>query len=374
MKVLHVVDGLRLGGAENLLATLGRADPAVGLRVSVASLAPPEGTDALLPVLLEAGLEVRFLSVPRLSSPRAVPAVWSAIRDSGADVVHAHLEYAATLTPPAAALARRPAVCTFHHVAGPLTPREAAKERLAVATAGRSRAVVFVSEASRASFARRYRSRSTWEVLPNGVDLGDFRPEPSTFPAALGLPPDVPVVTVVAALRAAKGQAVALQAWPSVLRHVPEARLLLVGSGPEEGSLRREVARLGLAGHVVLAGSRTDVPRLLRASTLALLPSDTEALPTALVEAAACGRAAVATDVGGVPEVVQHGRTGLLVPPRDPPALADAVSLLLSDPQQRAEMGRRARRLAEERFDVLAWGQALVRLYERAAGRVPVGG
>lgn len=372
MKVLVVVDGLRLGGAENLLATLGRAAPAAGLCVTVASLAPPAGTDALLPVLAAAGLEVRFLSVPRMASLGAVPAIRAAIRDSRADVVHAHLEYAATLTPPAAALARRPAVCTLHHVAAALPPREAVKERLAVAAAGRSRALVFVSRASRDSFAARYRTRRNWLVLPNGVDLDVFHPEVATFPTGLGLRPGAPVVTIVAALRAAKGHAVALTAWPAVLRRMPEARLLLVGSGPEEDPLRREATRLGIGAHVVFAGGRTDVARLVRASTLALLPSYTEALPTALLEAAACGRASVASRVGGVPEVVEHGRTGLLVPPGDPVALADAVCSLLADGPRREEMGRSARRLAEQRFDMKEWARRLAGLYAQAAGRVPV--
>lgn len=97
-----------------------------------------------------------------------------------------------------------------------------------------------------------------------------------------------------------------------------------------------------------------------------------EPWPTALIEAAACGRAALASRVEGVAEVVEHGRTGLLVPPGNPAALAEAVSSMLVDPQRRAEMGWRARRLAEQRFDMCYWARTLAGLYERAVGRTPM--
>jgi glycosyltransferase involved in cell wall biosynthesis len=117
---------------------------------------------------------------------------------------------------------------------------------------------------------------------------------------------------------------------------------------------------------VIFTGTREDVPAILRASTLALLPSLTEALPTVMIEAAACGLAAVATTVGGTPETVEHGRTGLLVPPGDADALADAVATLLLDHDRRSRWGAAARKLAEERFDLRRWAQRLSRLYEQA--------
>ena len=125
---------------------------------------------------------------------------------------------------------------------------------------------------------------------------------------------------------------------------------------------------------MVFAGYRADVPRLLRASSLAVLPTRTEALPTTLIEAAACGLPVVATDVGGVPEVVSHGETGLLVPPGDPTALGDAIARLLADPARRAAMGAAARRTAVERFDMRVWAARLRAVYERALAGQPVAG
>jgi len=377
VKVLAVLDSLSFGGAENLVTTLAGVGPQVGIEVDVLSLAPPTPErSAWLPALRQAGLEPRFLGLRRLAQPDAVPLLTRAIRAARCDVVHAHLEYSATLAPPAAALAGRRAVCTFHHTPGPLRGREAARERLAVAVANRSQGVIFVSAASRAGFAARYRCRpDRWAVLPNGVDLARYRPPPDGTPVAapadLAIPAGVPVVTVVAALRPPKGHAVALAAWPAVLAAAPEARLLLVGSGPEESALRAQARSLAIADRVVFAGLRGDVPQLLAASTLALLPTWTEALPTALVEAAACGLPAVASAVGGVPEVVADGSSGLLVPPGDPAALAAAVTAVLRDDGRRTEMGRAARALAERRFDAVRWAGRLRAGYAAAAAGGP---
>ena len=165
----------------------------------------------------------------------------------------------------------------------------------------------------------------------------------------------------MAALREPKGHEFALRAWPAVRAAVPGATLLVVGDGPHRGALAP------LAGEgVVFAGAREDVPAILAGSTLALLPSLTEALPTALIEAAASGLATVGTTVGGTPEVVDHGRTGLLVPPGDADALAHAVVTLLRDPDRRAAHGAAARSLAEDRFDLRAWAGRLADLYQEA--------
>jgi glycosyltransferase involved in cell wall biosynthesis len=373
VRVLAVVDSLTLGGAESLLATLARAASPAGLDLQVVTIGSPrDQRSLLLPMLRDAGLEPRFLSIPRLADPRAIPRLALAIRASGCDVVHAHLEYAATLVPPAARLVGRQAVCTFHHMAQPLPGKEAVKERLAVAVANRSRGVIFVSDASLGSFAARYRRNdATWVVVRNGVDLERFRPEPAALPAELAVPPGVPVATIVAALRAPKGHRTVIDAWPLVREQVPEARLLLVGSGGEEPGLRRRAAVLGLGDAVVFAGIRTDVDVLLRASELALLPSESEALPTSLMEAAACGKPVVATAVGGVPEVVRAGETGVLVAPGDVGAFARAIVDLLTQPSRRDAMGTAARRLAEERFDMHTWVGLLGRVYRGAARGVP---
>ncbi|MGH3622539.1 MAG: glycosyltransferase family 4 protein [Sciscionella sp.] len=375
-RVLMVIDALNFGGAENVLVTLAGQAERAGMRLDVAVIAPPTGGRARwLPALRAAGLRPRFLGITRLRQPGALPRVAAAVRASRADVVHAHLGTASILAPIAAKLVGRPALCTLHHVPRPVYGTEAARERLSVAVGSRSSGLLFVSTASRQGFAATYRApQRNWAVIHNGVDLTRFRPrragEAIGLPADLGVPADAPVVTLVGHMRRGKGHRVLLDAWPDVLREHPEARLLLVGDGPEEAELRATVDGRGLAGRVVFAGARDDVELLLRQSTVAVLPTEIEALPTALIEAAACGVPAVATRVGGVPEVVAHGRTGWLVDAQEPALFAGALRAALGDPVRLAGFGRAARQRAESLFGADRWADRLAGVYRAvAAGR-----
>jgi glycosyltransferase involved in cell wall biosynthesis len=364
-KVLMVIDSLRLGGAERVLATLSAVAPAAGFTFDVVVLSERGTVESVMePVLASAGVHIRYLSARRLSNPRLVPHLAGVIRASRCDVVHAHLEDASTLVPVAARLVGIPAVCSFHHVVVPLARREALKERLAVMAANRSAGIIFVSRASAESFARAYGgARDRWRIIENGVDLEAFSVEPARLPDDLGVDDGAPVVAMVGALRARKGHAVALEAWPTVRRAFPNARLLIVGDGPDRPRLCALAHELGISDSLILAGIRRDVALLMQAAALVILPSEHEALPTTLMEAAACGRPVVATEVDGVPEVVRDGDTGLLVPVNDAPALARGIIDLLGNGRRRAEMGRRARLLAEERFSSQRWARRLSDLY-----------
>jgi glycosyltransferase involved in cell wall biosynthesis len=159
------------------------------------------------------------------------------------------------------------------------------------------------------------------------------------------------VVGNVANFKAAKDHPTLLAAAARVRERVPEVRFVLIGRGPLEPATRRLAAELGLVGTVVFTGFRTDAHRLLAALDVFALSSTYEGLPIALIEAMALGRPAVVTRVGGVPEVLGDGAQGLLVPPRDPAALADGLLRLLGDPGLRDRMGAAARARAAD-FDI----------------------
>ncbi|GAA3394237.1 glycosyltransferase family 4 protein [Cryptosporangium minutisporangium] len=378
VRVLTLVDAFRLGGAETLIAQLGRVAGTAGFEMDVLSLLPPSDEHSKLePLLRESGLTPRYLGIRRTLDPRAPRLLAAAIKESGADVVHAHLEMAMTLAVPAAKLAGRKALCTFHHVHRPLPGRAAWREKLAVEVASRSYRTIFVSEASRASFAEKYRKSGripkNWVVVHNGVDLAHFSPGPSLMPPEFGLT-GRPVVTVLAAHRDFKGITHAVRAWPLVRAARPDARLLLVGAGNETENLGRQVTEAGLQDDVVFAGARSDVAAILRASDVVLLPSTYgENLPTVLIEAAGCARPVVASRIGGIPDIVEDGVTGLLTPPGDADAIADALISLLDDPSRRAAMGVTARSHVEQHFDAVNWARQLRGLYEEAAAGRPVG-
>ena len=360
-----LIDSLGLGGAESLLIPYVQAVRRKNIEVKVAAL--EERADLhnkMVDSLRDLGVEPHFLQIPRLLSPTGVPRLARYFRSSCCDVVHAHLGYSITLGVPEARLARRTIVGTFHHIPEDLPLRERVKERLSIEAASSSDRCIFVSEAQRSEFHRRYPRRTRqWTVIKNGIDVAEFAGEPVAFPDELGIPAGVPVVTMLAALRGPKGHRYAVDAWPFVRSKVPGARLLFVGSGPEEADLRRQVADLGLQGAVIFAGFRRDVGRLLRASSVVLSASKIEALPTVIMEAAAASKPVIATNVGGTRELVDDGVTGVLIPFGRSARLGQAVADLLLDPRSLSDMGRSANRRALTEFDSDTWVGALRTVY-----------
>jgi glycosyltransferase involved in cell wall biosynthesis len=368
VRILQIIDSFSYGGAERLLATLNAVAPDAGLEMTVTSLAPrSQNRNASLPVLEAAGLQPSFADVHKLLDPRGIQKLARAIKASGAEVVHAHLGTSATLVPLAARVAGVPCVSTLHHLPRRKDTRgEALKSWLCIRSAERGFALVFVSDAAKRAAEGIYgTAKPSWRVLHNGVDLSSFTPVPGgvpePLPADIGIPEGTPVVSIVAAVREPKGHEYAFQAWPTVREKVPDAVLLVVGDGPHLATLRASAPE-----GVVFTGAREDVPAILRGSTFAMLPSLTEALPTSLIEAAATGLPVLATTVGGTPEVVENGRTGILVEPRDAEGLAAGAIDLLIDSGRREQYGAAGRRLAEERFDLRRWAGRLADLYTEA--------
>jgi glycosyltransferase involved in cell wall biosynthesis len=191
--------------------------------------------------------------------------------------------------------------------------------------------------------------------IPNGIDLARY--SASQPPSARRVDEGKgPIVLTVGHLSEVKGHDVLLRAAAIVARSRPDCRFWLLGDETTEvgarARLEQMVVDLHLGDHVKFLGWRADVANMLHAATLVTLPSLNEGLPLAVLEAMACGKAVVATPVGGVPEAVEDGSTGALVPPGDADALASAISTLLGDPARLATWGRRAREVAEERFSL----------------------
>lgn len=157
-------------------------------------------------------------------------------------------------------------------------------------------------------------------------------------------------VIVVANLRRVKGLDVLVDAASQVVRRFPDARFQLVGSGPELGSITARAAAAGLGDRLACLGARDDVPSLLAESDIFVLPSRSESLPNSVLEAMASGLPIVASAVGGIPEVIEDGRTGVLVPAGDPHALAEALGRVMADASFASRLGAAARAEAEARY------------------------
>jgi len=366
---LTLIDGFRMGGAETLLAPLAVAARETGLEMDIVGVGTAEvNAEKTMAILAEAGVHPHSLGVRRLLDPTGVPRIAREIRSGGYDIVHAHLEMAITLAVPAARLTGRPVVSTFHHVTSRWPGREFWRERAAVIAANRGDRVLFVSEASRRSFAEIHRDGRVprhWDVLHNGIDIRNFQPGPADPALRRQLGGDRgPVVVLPAAFRFFKGIPVAIKAWPEVLKRHPTAVLALVGGGEEEAEYRQLIDANGLRDSVVFAGIRSDMPDVYRAADAVLLPSIyTENLPTVLMEASASGKAIAASRIGGIPDIIVDGSTGLLFEPNDPMGLADTVSRLLGDEQLRTTLGQAAIERARTEFSADSWAHRLHELY-----------
>jgi glycosyltransferase involved in cell wall biosynthesis len=192
-------------------------------------------------------------------------------------------------------------------------------------------------------------------VIRTGIDAASF---PVARPADA-----LPAIVAVGRLRAPKDPVSLVRAL-ALLQGPFHATL--VGDGPDRPVVDEEVRRADLAGSVLLAGERDDVAEILASSAIFVLSSRSEALPVSVLEAMAAGLPVVATRVGGVPELVVDGETGLLVPPADPRALAAALQRLVDEPELRARLGAAGRARVEERFALESFLQSHLDLYRRA--------
>lgn len=186
--------------------------------------------------------------------------------------------------------------------------------------------------------------------VPTGIDLARYAPGDRTAARVqLGLPSDAPIVGIVATLRSWKGHAYLLQAFAAL--DMPQARLLIVGDGPQRENLQREIAQLGIEARVLMPGNQQDVVPWLHAMDVFVLPSfANEGVPQALMQAMGCGLPVISTPVGSITEAVSDDHNGRIVPARDAASLRQAIAELLRDPGQRRRLGEAARRTAEEKF------------------------
>jgi glycosyltransferase involved in cell wall biosynthesis len=207
-------------------------------------------------------------------------------------------------------------------------------------------------------------------TVHEGIDIEHVRAAPAAkLHEEFWLPHEAPLVGNVAALVPHKGQRYLIDAAVLVLRHVPDARFVIAGEGELRPQLERQIKEHRLEKHVFLAGFRPDVLSLHRAFDIFVMSSVTEGLGTSLLDAMAWGKPIVGTSAGGIPEVVEHGVTGLVVPPRNADTLAQAIVTLLKDRDKRQRFGAAALARVRERFSAERMVQDTLRVYQRVALR-----
>jgi glycosyltransferase involved in cell wall biosynthesis len=305
---------------------------------------------------------------------RALWRLYCLLRRERPDVLHTHMAKAGTLARFAGWLAGVPVrVHTYHgHVLdGYFSPLQSRLAALAERMLARlSSAVVVVSPAVRHDLVERFHIAPSEKtvVVSLGFDLSPYlssHRKDAILRRSLGLAADTPLVGIVGRMVPVKNHALFLEAAREVHRHRPQVHFVLVGGGELQPELRRLAEQLGLREVVHFVGWQRQMERVYPDLDALVLTSKNEGTPVVLIEAMACGVPVVATRVGGVPDVVEHGRTGLLVPANDVEGVASAVLDLLEDRRQAQRLGRAGRESVRERFSVQRLLRDTEALYER---------
>ncbi len=315
-------------------------------------------------ILQGRGVPVTML---QYTSHRVSATLWDLvklIRVRGVAVLHTHEFFMNTLGLMASRLTGVPLVATVH---GKNYYADRVLRRIAYRLVGRfAGRLVTVSEENRRFLAERVGiPHSRVQVIPNGVPLDEKASESriSALRSRLGLNHHNQIVGTVGSLYPVKGQGYLIDAAREVLHRFPHAVFLIVGRGRLLEELEAHAARLGIASHVRFLGHCEDVRDLLSVCDIFVLPSLSEGMPLALLEAMAAGVPAVATRVGGVGEVIEDRKTGLLVPPGDSHALADGMMTLLENWPLARELGEAARQMVASRFSLTGMVQAYQDIY-----------
>jgi glycosyltransferase involved in cell wall biosynthesis len=378
IRVLQLIDGFTVGGAERvvlMLATNTNRERFKIIPCAVHRAGPIEDE------LKAAGVEYRVLGLQRrsiLTGPlfladlrRILVALTATMQELAIDIVHAHLTQSTLLGILATRRVGSPRLCAtvhnviLHNQRGCWSPRQWLMRAGIRAVFSRADRIIAVSEqVADATLLHIRLPRERVITIPNGIDSERFRMQGNRdeLRQQLDVPIDKPVVVSIGRLTQQKGYPYLLAALALIS---PEERplTLIAGDGPDRHELEVQAQALGLS-HTHFLGNRQDIPALLAAADIFVLPSLWEGLPLVLLEAMSSGLPAVVTAVGGNQEVVEHGKSGLLVPAADVQALAAAIRRLLSNPWQREQMGQAARERFERRFSLQRFVHAHESLYE----------
>jgi glycosyltransferase involved in cell wall biosynthesis len=274
------------------------------------------------------------------------------LKHEAIDVVHAYGFYPIVFAVPVARLARaRVVLASIRDSGDPWTPAQ----RVVQMCASRMAHCILVNAtAVRARLRTGGYARRAIAVIRNGVDVDRFAPRPpdEALRSTLGLPRRAPLVVAVSRLNPMKGIDDFLKAAALLADRFAEARFVIVGDGASRGELEEQARLLGLAGRVVFTGTRLEVAAILSQASISVAPSLSEGLSNVVLESMAAGTPVVATRVGGTPEILDDGVTGLLVPPCDAPALAGAIGRLLENEALARRLGKAARARAVNRFSM----------------------
>jgi glycosyltransferase involved in cell wall biosynthesis len=324
----------------------------------VSLLAPPESP--LLKRAKEQGMEVIPSKIRHTFDLPALGRIKNLIQKKAIEVLHTHSSVDSWVASLAGKWAGVPVLVRTRHISVPAKTHGLNKIYAlpdAVITAGKQ---------IRQTLLDGYHlSADRVFSIPTGVDTDRFFPRDPDLKLKkkLGLPDNALVITLAAVLRAQKRHELVIAAAQTILKKYPQSRFLFVGEGPRRDLISQEIKRTGMEDFFLMTGHRDDLPEILSISDIGIISSQAEGVPQFLLQAMAMAKPMVSTSVGGIPEIIEDGVNGLLIPPEDPQALADAVLRLLDDRTLAGQIGKKAKHLIEDQYTAGQMAEEIYQVY-----------
>jgi len=371
IKVIWLIDGLGHGGAEQLMTTLLSSFEKSRFEMRVCAL--QERKSNIIPEKLkQLGIPVDFVSIKRLRNPLNIFRIIAYLRRHQPDIVHTQLEFSDTLGNSAAKFLGIPSVSTLHTIETPTVgTRTYWRQQIRWFTLRNfCTRIITVSEKTREHYIQLTKIPATKIItMYNGIDLEKFRVVDSStsnrIRSSFEIPNERSMICTIAVLREPKGIQYMIEALPEILERIPNAFYLVIGDGDYAKELKSLAVTHKVEKRVVFAGHRTDIPEILASSDVFVLPTLGDALPTVLIEALAAKKPIIASNVGGVPEIITNEVTGILVPPADAKMLATACLRVLQNKSLAKKLAENGYQTVKQKFDVDTQVKQLSNLYQQ---------
>ena len=362
MHIVQIIDTVRFGGAQKMQLTLAEAIQPYGIQLSLISLEENIQESHFPEQLCRLGVQVHYFPASSLLDRRRLRQISHFLKQNKVDLVHTHLTYANIVGTISARLASVPVIASFRNSSTDAHPLRAFLETLLMRYVAVER--MAVGQATAAAHEQRMHGRSIVPI-PNAVTLLPQMKATERDKLRERLVGDAtrPLTIAVGRLMTQKGYFDLIEAFDLVRQKQSNAALLIVGKGELRDAIEAEIKARALQKNIFLLGSRTDVPDLLAASDLYISASHWEGLSNALLEAMSVGLPVVATAVNDTPNVVIPS-AGLLVPAKQPRALADAILTFLADDEKRLQAGQVARQHIASEFSPDSWIKTMFKLYQ----------
>jgi len=362
INVIHIVEELTIGGLEKILTTIVLNLDKKKYNISVWCLR--EG-GFFADKLVKEGIDVKILHISTSRNPLSIYKLYRFLKSHKFDIIHTHAYSAGTIGRMSAFLAGVPVIISHNHSVYDYYGKfyNLVEWFLSLITDR----VICISEVVN-GFANKTQRINSKKLITihNGIDdVCDLTEKSSSdLKKELGIPINHPVICTISHMEEHKGLKYLLEAASLLLQSKNDVSFLLVGEGVLKKELKILCADLKIEKNVIFAGEQSDISEILSLSDIFVLPSLREGLPLTILEAMACGKPVIATNVGGIPEIVKDGENGILVYPKDPETLYMAMNELLGDREKREKMGRIGKRVCDESFRTKTMVEKVEDLYD----------